>query len=134
MRHHEETPTARGPRAGLLALVLGALAALPAPARAQDGSDAALDALIKEIGEDAKADAKPEEPAKAEEARKPDEPKRVEEPKKPASKPEELSGKDKELDDLLQSLGETKDEPDAKDERKPPGQPDGEEKDQGPGG
>lgn len=137
MRHHEDTPIARGPRAGLLALVLGALAALPAAARAQDGSDAALDALIKEIGDDAKADArpeepkKPEEPAKAEDSKKPA---KAEEPKKPASNPEELSDKDKELDDLLQSLGETKDEPDAKDERKPPGRPDDGDQNQGPGG
>lgn len=134
MRQHETTPTVRGPRAGLLALLLGTLAVFPAAARAQDGSDAALDALIKEIGDDAKADAKPEEPAKADETKKPEEAKKPEGPKKPASKPEELSGKDKELDDLLQSLGETKDEPEARDERKPPGQPDDEDKDQGPGG
>lgn len=106
--------------AGLVAL--GLAAGIPSVALAQDGSDAALDALIKEIGEGDRPEAGAEEPGKAEARPKPEEPRKAEEPKKSAPKPEELSGKDKELDDLLQSLGETEDEPETKKERQPPGQ------------
>lgn len=124
----------------LACLLLVAMAfAVPSPSRAQDGSDAALDALIKEIDEDKKPDAKPQDPAKPEVPRttgtKPeasDDGVKPQDPEKPAARPEELSGKDKELDDLLQSLGETKDEPESKDERKPPGG-EGDDKEPGPG-
>ena len=154
----EDAPSARhrrGPRRsglGALAAVALAFVASPSMARAQDGSDAALDALIKEIDADKKADpaAKKEEPRKDEPrkeepskpaakpgADEPEEPRKAEEPRKPAAKPAELTGKDKDLDALLESLGETKDEPKAKDERKPPGMPGGEDedkdKDKGPG-
>jgi hypothetical protein len=133
MRQQEPAPTvARAetahPRAGLLALLLGGLAlalAFPAPTFSQEGNDAALDALIKEIGEADKAAPETQTPEKTETPPKADEPKKADEPRKPAPKPE-LSGKDKELDDLLQSLGETADEPETTKERKPPGEPGGE--------
>ncbi|MDG3005534.1 hypothetical protein [Paludisphaera mucosa] len=133
---------------GMTRLGLALLAAYaflgPDPARAQDPSaDAALDALIKEIDEDKKPAAKPEEPkkpdapaAKGDENPKPQAPAddaKPDDKSRPKPRPDELSGKDKDLDALLESLGQTKDEPTAKDERKPPGGPGDEDKDQGSG-
>ncbi len=137
------------PRAssGLAALVasLALIAAAPTFARAQDASDdAALDALIKEVddakkGDEQPAPAKPAdeakpEAAKADDGTKPQEPSDQAKPGE-GDKPAELDSKDKDLDALLESLGETTDEPAAKDERKPPGGPGGddEDKDQTPG-
>ncbi|WP_337174777.1 hypothetical protein [Paludisphaera sp.] len=130
MRQHMSKFAATG--VGLVALALAA--GIPPVALAQDGSDAALDALIKEIGEADGPEAGAEKPKKAEDRPTPEEPRKAEEPKKPAPKPDELSGKDKELDDLLQSLGETEDEPETKKERQPPGQPGDEGEDQPPKG
>jgi hypothetical protein len=124
MRHHENRSNAAG--ASLAALILAALVTVSPPhARAQDGGDAALDALIQEIGEAEKAEPDAEEPRKPEDPPKPEEPKKAEEAKEPTPKPDELTGKDKELDDLLQSLGETEDEPETEKERRPPGDPGG---------
>ncbi|WP_165068540.1 hypothetical protein [Paludisphaera rhizosphaerae] len=103
----------------------------PTYARAQDGSDAAVEALIKDLDADKekKADAKKPDAPKQDDAKKPeakpsDKPRGQAPADKPKPKPAELTGKDKELDDLLQSLGETKDKPDTQDERKRPGAPD----------
>ncbi|WP_165243563.1 hypothetical protein [Paludisphaera soli] len=142
-------PHATRASSSLAALVasLALIAAAPTPSRAQDASDdAALDALIKEVDDAKKGEEKPA-PAKPDDAEKPadDAASKPQEPsgaKKPGegakddAKPAELDSKDKDLDALLESLGETTDEPAAKDERKPPGGPGGDEKDQdqGPGG
>lgn len=132
--HPKDHASRKAVIASILGLIGLALFLAPAPVRAQDGSDAAIDALIKELDADKKKgdDPKPEAP-KQDEAKKPeakpeakpsDKPKAQAPSDKPKPKPAELTGKDKELDELLQSLGETKDEPDTQDERKRPGTPD----------
>lgn len=123
------------------ALTLALIALAPPLAHAQDASDdAALDALIKEVDDAGKEDAPRPEPRPSDAPKpKPDEDEKPKADDQPTAKPQgqpkpdELSGKDKDLDVLLESLGETRDEPDARDERKPPGGPGGEDQDKGQG-
>ncbi|WP_165220838.1 hypothetical protein [Aquisphaera insulae] len=125
---------------GILAVALVVLFSPGFPARAQEPAakprDEALDDLLKDLKEadrkDAPAEPKPSKPdpsqAKGKEAPKgkPEgagagagaNPGGKPAPPKPAG--EEVSGKDKDIDDLLEKLGETKDEP-APEERQPGG-------------
>jgi hypothetical protein len=104
----------------LFGATLGRADEPPAP------KDDALDRLLEKLEKPAPppAGAKPEsEPAKGEAAKTGAAPKADGE-KKPAG---ELAPKDQALDSLLEKLGETKDRPDAPDERRPPRPMPGEE-------
>jgi len=105
--------------------LIGALC-FAAPVRAQDARDDALDSLLEKLGEPAAKKAeepkdqsstadkdKTPEPAKPTDAAKPDAPK-----DKNAGK---VSSKDQAIDDLLEKLGATKDEPTPDDRPKQPG-------------
>jgi hypothetical protein len=90
------------PRIVLAMALLGAAAPPAAPAQ-EAGADDALDSLLKKLD-----DAPP--PAAGDDKAKPD-----------APKPGEVKSEDKDLDSLLEKLGETKDEPEAKKTPMPPG-------------
>lgn len=96
------------PRIALAMALLGAAA--PTAATAQEAGDDALDQLLKKLD-----DAPP--------------PAAGDDPKADAPKPGEVKPEDKDLDSLLEKLGETKDEPEAKREPMPPGGAGGDDKD-----
>ena len=120
-----------------LALIAALGLGLAGAARAQEPAeprDDALDSLLEKLGgeeskEKRKADAGGDDPAPADKpAAKADEP---EGPAAKADKPADVSAQDQAVDDLLEKLGATKDEPTAEDRprqpgggEKPPGEPD----------
>jgi hypothetical protein len=124
------TPRFRSPALAALA-ALGLAAALAVPARAQEPArpqDEALDSLLEKLGEGAEPKDSP-----ADDARKDEEPaKKAEDagapkPDAPGGKPGEakaggdVSPEDQSIDELLEKLGATKDEPAAEDRPRQPG-------------
>ena len=111
-------------RPWILALIAAAGLGLAAAARAQEPAeprDDALDSLLEKLGgqepkEERKGITGEGDPAprdkSVDDAAKPD---------KPAAKPAEVSTEDQAIDDLLEKLGATRDEPTAEDRPKPPG-------------
>lgn len=104
---------------GLILALIAALCFVSAPVRAQEARDDALDSLLEKLGEPA---AKKADESKDKDDAKPAD----EEPKAPKDKSEDkekakVSDEDKALDDLLEQLGATKDEPTPDDRPKQPG-------------
>jgi len=117
-------------------LVIGLLGLLPGPARAQDqrpSKDDSLQGLLEDLEKTPDAPRAPatDKPAPAGRPRDGSAAPRPQEPRRPGSgagKPkaqgEALSGGDQELDSLLEKLGESKDQPQAEENRGGgPGQP-----------